>query len=176
MAATDPATKATGHIEAVIEVTCCGKGGAKLNANISVDVPAASGGRELGKAVCDLCGSEYTLGVLARTREESLASEAFEHLTDEQEEKIGIDRDDFDPSIEDAAMCGGCDGDVNRLADRCGGCKEYVCQRCRKRSPRHPMRHAMEEHWEEPKVEMGAAVDVDDDGGTFDRDDFVSEA
>lgn len=165
---------AIARIELIATVTCCSRTMPDLAA--TADVPAASGGRELGKLVCDMCGSEYMLGIIARTLEESRASEVFEHLSSEQEEAAGIDRDDYEPSAEDAAMCARCDGDVNRQEDYCSGCREYVCQTDRVRRPASPRRHAVEEHWEAPKAAMTAAAEIEDDGGTFDADDFVAEA
>lgn len=142
------------HLEALVALSCCGK--ASSDETIEANVAASSPGKELAKFTCDLCGSEYLLGVIAKTREESLASEAFEHLTDEEEEKIGIDRSDVEPSAEDVAMCALCDGDVNRRRDYCQGCKDYVCQSCRVRQP-SKARHMAEEHREPSQAEKLAA-------------------
>ena len=168
--------RATARIDLVTEITCCGSWRADLSA--TADVSAESGGRELAKAVCDVCGSEYMFGVIARTREASLASEAFEHVNDETLDEIGVDRSDFEPSMEDVAMCVGCDGAVNRNADYCGGCKEYVCATCRKRMPRTMSRHAAEDHWQEPKfrgVETKPASTDGDDDDDGSRLDFTAE-
>jgi hypothetical protein len=170
---------ATAHIESIITLTCCTSYTAVLSP--SADVPVGSGGQQLAKVSCHECGSEYMFGVIAKTREESLASEVFEHLTDEEEEKAGIDRTDFEPSELDAAMCVGCDGDVDRTRDYCGGCKEYVCATCRTREPARRARHQADEHWQEPKhaaaATSAATADIEDDGSVIptDDDDFVAE-
>lgn len=168
------------HIEAIITVACCEVADGQVQRFTSeltpvVDVAADSGGMQLGKVACHGCGSEYLFGVIAKTLEEARASEVFEHLTDEEEEKIGVDRKDFDPAIEDAAMCARCDNDADRRTDFCGGCKEYICQDDRLRTPARPARHQVEEHWQAPTSKGAQAsqaasntVDDDDDGSNFD--------
>lgn len=178
--------KAVAHIELMAALTCCGAHDLEVSA--SVDVPASSGGRELGKVVCGLCGSEWMIGVLARTLEQSRASTEFEKVSDEELATLGVDTTDahsdqaLDPSTDDIAMCVRCDATVgNRRADYCAGCKEFVCARCRTRVPARLSRHAADEHWQEPQFAQVEApvADIDDDGsrmaGSDDDLDFVAE-
>lgn len=154
-------------VDIVASVRCC-NWSADLSAD-AVDVSVEAGGRELAKATCDECGSEYTLGVLTRTREESLASEAFEHVSEEVLEEAGVDKGDYEPSIDEPAMCFGCDGSVDRRADWCAGCKEFVCSGCRRYLQISARRHQADAHTTAPKAKeasTGAGVDepVGDDG------------
>lgn len=169
---------AIAHIETLLEVMCCssnlaGPGAAE---SISMDVPAASGGRELCKLACDRCGSEYMFGVIARTREQSLADEAFEHVNEDVLDDIGVDKTDFDAPADEVRMCARCDGTAAG-DELCRGCGEYVHATCRLRVPRRMNAHAAEEHWQEPKTQLAIAAD-NDDGSVMTGDDaidFVAE-
>lgn len=168
-------TTATARIEALIQLECCI--GYKAEETISaVSVPADSGGRQLAKVACDRCGSEYMFGIIARTREQSLADEAFEHVDDETLDEIGVDKTDFDAPADEPRMCVRCDGTASNT-DLCNGCGEYIHVTCRMRVPRRMNAHAAEEHWEEPKTPPAAAADnADDDGSQLTGDDaFVVE-
>src|SRR5687768_3236171 len=81
-----------GKIEIVAEVNCCGGAWAATDISVSEIVKVADGGKQLAKVACDKCGTEYMLGVIVRSLEESRASEVFEELSAEEEEKVGIDR------------------------------------------------------------------------------------
>lgn len=156
-------------VDYVATVRCC-SWSAELSGD-AVSVAAESGGRELGKVACDVCGAEYTLGVLARTLEASRASEVFEQVDGAKLDELGVDRGDYEPSDEEPAMCVGCDGEVDRSGDYCPGCREYVCSACRRYRGIDVRRHPAEAHTTAPK-EPKQRVAVGD--GTFD-DDFVME-
>jgi hypothetical protein len=162
-------------IDVVATIRCC-NWTADLSAD-DADVEVALGGRSLGKLTCDVCGSEYTLGVIAQSREDSLASERFEEVAAEVLDEAGVDQTDYEPSVEDVAMCFGCDGSVDRQADWCPGCKEFVCRGCRRYKEITPRRHPAEAHTQPPKPVEPAVGDDDGASGSLidDSPDFRAE-
>jgi hypothetical protein len=168
------------HIESIITIRCCCRDAQHARQSME-DSPAGDfdvtvGSGELAKLVCHLCGREYSFGVMVRTAEESRASEVFEEVATEKLDEIGVDRSDFEPSIEDVAMCAGCDAAIpsaQRAARYCRGCNEYVCAGCRKREPRRAARHQADEHWQQPKF-AEVSSERPDDGSTFDAEDFIA--
>lgn len=135
------------HVDGLLQFRCCG--GATGDSEPDLDIRADSGGAQLAKWVCDLCGSEYMFGIIARTREESVASEVFEPVSVEELEKIGVDTDDYEPSADEVKMCAKCDTTC-RTSDWCNGCKEFVCSTCREYNPVKAMRHYVSDHWTSP--------------------------
>jgi len=165
------------HVEAVLQLVCCNR-----TTDLPVaaaDIDAARGGGELARTLCHTCGAEYTFGVLARTRQESLADEEFEHVSAAALAEVGIDEEDFDESADEVRMCARCDGTAG-AGDLCRGCGEYIHTLCSSRNPRNAHRHTAEEHWEEPKAPMlpAATASDEDDGSRLTGDDdldFVAE-
>lgn len=175
--------RSVAQIETLITITCCGSWHAELSP--SGELKAVDGGASLGKAACDQCGAEYEFGVIAKTRADSLASDTFEHVADAVLEEIVGEEGlaNFDEEADELRMCAHCDGSA-ASKDLCRGCGEYVHVDggCRTREPRNARRHAVEEHWAEPKTELAKAAapvpgDLDDDGSRIDpdSDDFVAE-
>lgn len=144
-----------------------------------MDVRADSGGAQLAKWVCDLCGSEYLFGIIARTREESaaseVASEIFEPVSVEELEEIGVDTSDYEPSADEVKMCAKCDATC-RTTDWCQGCKEFVCSGCCEYKPVRYARHYVSDHWTAPDEQLKRdRADAAAGSGTGDGSEFEAE-
>lgn len=142
------------------------------DAEPDMDVRADSGGAQLAKWSCDLCGSEYLIGVIARTREEAAASEVFEEVSTEELQAIGVDTNDYEPSADEVKMCAKCDT-TTRTTDWCPGCKEFVCMMCREYHPVNRSRHFVSDHWTAPVEQEANIVSAARDGG--DGSEFEAE-
>lgn len=165
------------HIEALLQINCCTTdGGLKMinhEQSVSVDLEPSSGGRELARTTCDVCGSEYMFGVITRTREQSLASDKFDTVEDAVLAAAGVDTEDYsEPDDPDVAMCVRCDGPVRKGADFCSWCQEFVCSACRQRAPRVG-RHQADEHWQAPKFAEVAILSPEDDGSVLTGEDAI---
>lgn len=153
------------HVDGLLQFRCCGA--AVGDSEPDMDVRADSGGAQIAKFVCHVCGSEYLIGVIARTREESAASEVFESVSVEELHEIGVDTDDYEPSADEVKMCAKCDA-TTRATDWCSGCKEFVCHECREYKPVNAARHFVSDHWTAPAEQsVGVGAAADSDGSTF---------
>lgn len=134
-----------------------------------VRAAVANSGQTLAKWTCPTCGTIYTVGALVES------ATTFVPVPDDVLDEAGVDTEDFnEPDDPDVKMCGGCDGPVDGARDHCTGCREYVCQSCRKRIPRN--RHQVDEHWQEPKFAEVATLSGEDDGSVLTGDDAIFTA
>ena len=168
----DPKRRTIAQIDAIITLACCG-GAYQSEASPTTEIAAATGGAQLAKVVCDVCGTEYLFGIIAQTVEQSRASDVFEEVPADILAEAGVDTGDYDPAPDtEIRMCARCDKSLEGSRDLCRGCGEYVCATCRERviPPHRAGRHQAHEHWEEPKFRE-VSSEQPDDGSHFDFDD-----
>lgn len=173
--------------DAVAQIRCCGVSVDLITEGKEIIVDL--GGASLANAFCSKCGTEYKLGVMVTTREaaasvakagkavresnvaaiKEIAGDDTDEIMREMEEDQLSGDDGLDihtaggSDSMDILMCALCDRDVRPNA-LCRGCKEYICQNCRKypitRSP-HPT--SMHDTKPQPRVTSAAVIADEDD-------------